>query len=52
MKIISRAQVEQIHTYLIGRFGGLAGIRDEGMLESALDAHSKPSIRILFIQIR
>lgn len=38
MKITSRAQVEQIHTYLIGCFGGLAGIRDEGMLESALTA--------------
>ncbi len=36
MKFLSRRLVEQMHAMQIERFGGLAGLRDEGSLESAL----------------
>ena len=32
----SRAQVVAVHDAAVARFGGVAGIRDEGMLDSAL----------------
>ncbi len=35
---ISKKQVIAYHAYLIERFGGMPGIRDEGMLASALSA--------------
>ena len=35
---ISKKQVIAYHAYLIERFGGMPGIRDEGMLDSALSA--------------
>ena len=35
---ISKKQVIIYHAYLIERFGGMPGIRDEGMLDSALRA--------------
>ena len=35
---ISKKQVIAYHAYLIERFGGMLGIRDEGMLASALSA--------------
>ena len=35
-KFLSRRLVEQMHAMQIDRFGGLAGLRDEGSLESAL----------------
>ena len=35
-KWLSRAMVEAIHDESIAMFGGLSGIRDEGLLESAL----------------
>jgi len=35
-KFLSRRLVEQMHAMQIERFGGLAGLRDEGSLESAL----------------
>ncbi|MBB3591790.1 death-on-curing protein [Rhizobium sp. BK529] len=36
LKFLSRRLVEQMHAMQIERFGGLAGLRDEGSLESAL----------------
>lgn len=38
MKKISKAQVIKIHSMLIDQTGGTDGIRDEGLLESALNA--------------
>ena len=38
MKILSKRQILMLHTALISQTGGLDGIRDEGLLESALNA--------------
>ena len=38
MKTLSKNQVTALHSALIREFGGLDGIRDEGLLESALAA--------------
>ncbi len=38
MKILSKQQVLMLHTALIEEFGGIDGVRDIGMLESALSA--------------
>lgn len=38
MKILSKNQVTALHSALIREFGGIDGIRDEGLLESALAA--------------
>ena len=38
MKILSKRQVLMLHTALIEEFGGIDGVRDIGMLESALSA--------------
>ena len=38
MKTLSKNQVTALHSALIGEFGGIDGIRDEGLLESALAA--------------
>ena len=38
MKILSKKQVLTLHTALIQEFGGTDGVRDMGMLESALAA--------------
>jgi death on curing protein len=35
-KFLSFSEVEEIHTDIISSFGGSLGIRDEGLLESAL----------------
>lgn len=35
-KFLSRKAVEELHRMQIQRFGGLAGLRDEGLLESAI----------------
>ena len=35
MKILSRQQVLRLHDDLLATFGGIAGIRDEGLLDSA-----------------
>ena len=35
MKILSRQQVLRLHDDLLATFGGTAGIRDEGLLDSA-----------------
>lgn len=38
MKTLSKNQVTALHSALIREFGGIDGIRDEGLLESALAA--------------
>lgn len=38
MKTLSQNQVTALHSALIREFGGIDGIRDEGLLESALAA--------------
>lgn len=38
MKRLSQPQVLHFHQELINRFGGVQGIRDEGLLDSALNA--------------
>ena len=38
MKRLSRAQILLFHQELIDRFGGAHGVRDEGLLDSALNA--------------
>ena len=38
MKILSRQQVLRLHYDLLETFGGTEGIRDEGLLDSALNA--------------
>ena len=38
MKILSESQVIRLHKTLIEAFGGTDGLRDEGMLQSALAA--------------
>lgn len=38
MKTLSKNQVTALHSALIRKFGGIDGIRDEGLLESALAA--------------
>lgn len=38
MKTLSKNQVMALHSALIREFGGIDGIRDEGLLESALAA--------------
>lgn len=38
MKRISRALVLTMHSRLVARFGGIDGIRDEKLLDSALEA--------------
>ena len=37
MKIISKRQVLMLHSALVAQSGGLDGIRDEGLLDSALN---------------
>lgn len=38
MKVLSREQLLLLHSQLINRYGGTHGIRDEGLLDSALSA--------------
>ena len=38
MKILSKRQILLLHTALIAQTGGLDGVRDEGLLDSALHA--------------
>ena len=37
MKILSKEQILEIHEHLIKETGGCLGVRDEGMLESAIN---------------
>ena len=36
MKILTKEQIISLHKKLIDNFGGLHGIRDEGLLDSAI----------------
>ena len=38
MKILSKRQILLLHSALIAQTGGLDGVRDEGLLDSALNA--------------
>ena len=38
MRILTKAQVLMLHEQLVNETGGSLGLRDEGMLESALDS--------------
>lgn len=38
MKKLTKKQILMLHQDLLNRFGGTAGIRDEGLLESAISA--------------
>ena len=38
MKILSKQQILVLHEQLLAQTGGLPGVRDEGLLESALEA--------------
>ena len=38
MKVLSREQLLLLHSQLINRYGGAHGVRDEGLLDSALNA--------------
>ena len=38
MKVLSKQQVLVLHEQLLAQTGGLPGVRDEGLLESALEA--------------
>lgn len=38
MKVLSKQQILVLHEQLLAQTGGLPGVRDEGLLESALEA--------------
>ena len=38
MKILSKRQILLLHSELIAQTGGLDGVRDEGLLDSAINA--------------
>ena len=38
MKILSKRQILMLHTALIAQTGGIDGVRDEGLLDSAINA--------------
>ena len=38
MKILSKRQILMLHTALIAQTGGINGVRDEGLLDSAINA--------------
>lgn len=38
MKVLSKQQILALHEQLLAQTGGLPGVRDEGLLESALEA--------------
>ena len=38
MKILSERQILMLHTALIAQTGGIDGVRDEGLLDSAINA--------------
>lgn len=38
MKMLSRQQVLVLHKQLLDAFGGLGGVRDEGLLDAALSS--------------
>ena len=38
MKVLSKRQILMLHSMLIAQSGGMDGLRDEGLLESALES--------------
>lgn len=38
MKILSKRQILMLHSMLVAQSGGMDGLRDEGLLESAINA--------------
>jgi death-on-curing protein len=38
MIVLSKEQVVKLHSHLVAETGGVDGLRDEGLLESALNA--------------
>ena len=38
MKMLSKRQILMLHTMLIAQSGGMGGLRDEGLLDSAVNA--------------
>ena len=37
MKVLSKRQILMLHSTLVAQFGGMDGLRDEGLLESAIN---------------
>lgn len=37
MKVLSKHQIRMLHTALMARSGGIDGLRDEGLLDSAVN---------------
>lgn len=52
MKTLSKEQVLRLHNALLETFGGTAGIRDDGLLESALKCSFCYIRRAVSISIR
>jgi hypothetical protein len=50
--MISREEVLAIHDILLKRFGGREGIRDEGLLDSAINSPSRHGMDMSFIQVQ
>ena len=50
MKILSKKQIIFLHEHLINATGGTEGIKDEGMLESAMNAPFKLLVGKIFFQ--
>ena len=38
MKVLSKQQILMLHSMLVAQSGGMDGLRDEGLLESAVNA--------------
>ena len=51
MKFLNKRQILMLHTALIAEFGGSDGIRDEGLLESAINAPFQHSMEQSFIPL-
>lgn len=45
MIILSKKQILNLHSQLINKFGGIDGVRDEGLLESPLNSLEYPLIK-------
>ena len=48
---LSKPQILRLHEQRVAATGGSDGLRDEGMLDSALSARSKPLVRKTFIPL-
>ena len=47
MKTLSRDQILLLHSQLIERYGGTHGVRDEGLLNSALNSRSQAVLSVI-----